>query len=231
MRLRVEPRGRTFTTTELPRGAMPARRLLAASGMHNPRSLVTTVTALALAACAHLPAVPGGTGSGAPPPGLVPPTPLAIGRTAPEGWVIVPDLVGKTRAEAEALVALAGFTAAVESTRPVECEGAPEVEGRINCQAPAAGATVRPYETVQINVYRPTRIAGAIVRSQLLALIGRSEVEARARLAGYGHDGAVAVGPADDGATCAPGTVCGFSVPESGMGVHDPITLYVRAAR
>jgi len=87
---------------------------------------------------------------------------------------------------------------------------------------------VKPYTIVQVNVYQPTRIAGAIVRSQLAALIGKTPAQARAALATYGHDGHVTVEPtARDVPDCAAGRVCGFDVPESGMGIHDAITLYV----
>ncbi len=72
------------------------------------------------------------------------------------------------------------------------------------------------------------RISGAIVRSQLLALIGKEPAAARAALESYGHDGEVKVAPGprfyDD---CGKDRVCAFDVPESGMGIHDPITLYV----
>jgi beta-lactam-binding protein with PASTA domain len=142
--------------------------------------------------------------------------------------VVVPDLIGTTPEEAAALVAEAGFTSSIESSRPVECYDAPEVEGRINCQIPAPGETVRSYTTVQINVYRAQRIAGAVVRAQLLALVGMSPDDARAALASYGHDGFVSVElhPEYD-AGCDEDRVCGFDVPESGMGVHDAITLYI----
>jgi hypothetical protein len=156
-------------------------------------------------------------------------TPDTVERRGSTGAdVVVPDLIGKTREEAEALVAAAGFASAVESSRPVECEDAPQVEGRINCQSPAPGATVKDYVVVQINVYAPTRIAGAIVRDQLVTLYGLTADGARAALAGWGHDGSVMVLTDDahrDG--CEVGRVCRFDRPESGMGVHDAITLYV----
>jgi beta-lactam-binding protein with PASTA domain len=166
--------------------------------------------------------------------GLVKTTPTSVyepertSAPAPGGDVVVPDLSGKTPEEAAALVEAAGFTGAVESSRPVECYDAPEVEGRINCQQPHAGETVKNYVTVQINVYRKQRIAGAVVRDQLLALIGKTPDEARAALAGYGHDGHVWVDMQDEyDADCGADRVCRFSAPESGMGIHDAITLFI----
>lgn len=145
------------------------------------------------------------------------------------GDTIVPNLVGLTREEAFAAVRAAGFTQDVESTRPVACEGAAQVEGKIDCQDPPAGKLVKKYTLVQVNVYAPTRIAGAIVRAQLATLIGKKPDEARAALRKYGHDGEVKVAPNGkrfyEG--CGDARVCAFDVPESGMGVHDPITLFV----
>jgi hypothetical protein len=75
-------------------------------------------------------------------------------------------------------------------------------------------------------------IAGAIVRDQLVTLYGKTPDDAKAALAGWGHDGAVMVMTDDrhhDG--CEVGRVCRFDRPESGMGVHDPITLYTNPRR
>jgi hypothetical protein len=148
--------------------------------------------------------------------------------SASSGETIMPRLVGMTRDQAAAAVRAAGFTQEVESSTPLECEGAPRVEGRVSCQSPPAGKLVKKYTLVQISVYAPQRIAGAIVRDQLAALVGKSPAEARAALEGYGHDGDVKVAPGPrfyEG--CGKDRVCAFSVPESGMGIHDPITLFV----
>jgi beta-lactam-binding protein with PASTA domain len=142
------------------------------------------------------------------------------------GDVVVPDLTGKTEEEAIAAVRAAGFRTEAEA-KPLSCDGAPEVEGQVNCQSPAPGETVKAYAMVQYNVYRKQRISGAVVRDQLAALLGKTPADARKLLESYGHDGRVKVEPDtkfNDG--CADGRVCGFSVSESGMGIHDEITLY-----
>jgi hypothetical protein len=148
-------------------------------------------------------------------------------RPAPGADVVVPDLIGKTREEAAALVDAAGFTQPVESSRPVECEGAPQIDGLVNCQQPHAGEIVKNYTGVQINVYRTQRIEGAVVRAQLAALIGMTPDDARAALAGYGHDGVVSVEVGTYDEACGMDRVCRLSVPESGMGIHDAIKLYI----
>jgi hypothetical protein len=141
---------------------------------------------------------------------------------------VMPSLVGMTREQAAALVRSAGFRHDLESSTPLECEGGPRVEGLVGCQRPPAGALVKKYTLVQVSVHRAGRVAGAIVRSQLLSLIGKEPEEARSALASYGHDGEVKVEPArrhHDG--CGENRVCAFDVPESGMGASDPITLFV----
>ncbi|HUQ05180.1 MAG TPA: PASTA domain-containing protein [Kofleriaceae bacterium] len=142
------------------------------------------------------------------------------------GDVVVPDLTGKTEEEALAAVKAAGFRTEAEA-KPLSCDGAPEVEGQVNCQSPAPGETVKAYAMVQYNVYRTQRISGAVVRDQLAALLGKTPTDARKLLESYGHDGRVKVEPDSkfhDG--CADGRICDFSVSESGMGIHDEITLY-----
>ena len=144
------------------------------------------------------------------------------------GNLIVPNLIGRTREEAMALVKAAGFTADVESSRPVECEDAPQVDGQVSCQDPPAGKIVSRYTTVQINVYQTRSISGAIVRAQLKALLGLPPDKAKAKLVSYGHDGEVTVARASKFVEgCGEDRVCGFDVSEAGIGVHDSITLYV----
>ncbi|MBZ0233627.1 MAG: PASTA domain-containing protein [Deltaproteobacteria bacterium] len=141
--------------------------------------------------------------------------------------VTMPDLIGKSEEEAIAAVRAAGFRQDAESNQMLECVDPPEVDGKVNCQSPSAGETVKAYTLVRIHVYRPQKIAGAVVRHQLLALLGKSPDEAKRALASYGHDGEIKVEPDrefHDG--CGDDRVCRLSVPESGMGIHDPITLY-----
>jgi len=79
----------------------------------------------------------------------------------------VPNLVGKTPEQAQALVKAAGFAHEPEASRPLECEGAPRDPGLINCQDPDAGAVIDRYRMITISVYREQVITGAIVRRQL----------------------------------------------------------------
>jgi hypothetical protein len=153
-------------------------------------------------------------------------SPAGSSSSSSSGDVVVPDLTGKTEEEAIAAVRAAGFRTEAEA-RPLSCEDAPEVEGQVNCQSPAPGETVKAYAMVQYNVYEKQRISGAVVRDQLAALLGKTPADARKLLESYGHDGRVKVEPDSkfhDG--CADGRVCDFSVSESGMGIHDEITLY-----
>jgi len=145
----------------------------------------------------------------------------------------VPNLIGKTPEEARALVQAAGFTAEPEATRPLECEGAPREPGRINCQDPEAGQVVERYRMIAISVYREQVIVGAIVRRQLEALHGLTPDQAKQELKKLGHDGQVSIGEVTDSGgghtyikACGQNKVC-YTSGESGIGVHDDITLYV----
>lgn len=142
---------------------------------------------------------------------------------------VVPNLIGKTREEAIALVAAAGFDSPPESNRVVECEDAAKDEGKINCQDPYPGQVVKKYTMIAIHVYGRMRINGAIVRDQLEQLIGVTPDEAKAKLRSFGHDGEVKVEASSKFyEKCADGKVCDISRPFSGMGVHDDITLYTQ---
>lgn len=146
---------------------------------------------------------------------------------------MVPNLIGKTPEEARALVKAAGFAGEPESTRPLECEGAPREPGLINCQDPDAGQIVERYRMITISVYREQVIHGAIVRRQLEALHGMTPEQAKQQLRKLGHDGQVNVGVVTDhggGQTyledCGENKVC-YTSGESGIGLHDNITLYL----
>jgi hypothetical protein len=157
------------------------------------------------------------------------------GESAPSGssTLTVPNLVGKTMDEAKDIVKAAGFSAEVESSKPVECENAPQDPGKINCQDPEAGKVVQRYAMIQVNVYTPQTFSGSIIRSQLATLHGLSPDQAKAALKKMGHDGAVKIGEITDSGgghafnkACGENKVCSTSG-ESGIGLHDDITLYI----
>jgi hypothetical protein len=149
---------------------------------------------------------------------------------------MVPNLIGKTPDEARALVKAAGFTGEPESTHPLECEGAPREPGLINCQDPEAGQVVERYRMIAISVYREQVIQGAIVRRQLETLHGLTPDQAKQQLKKLGHDGQVSIGEVTDSGgghsylkACGQNKVC-YTSGESGIGVHDDITLYINPA-
>lgn len=146
---------------------------------------------------------------------------------------MVPNLIGKTPDEARALVKAAGFTGEPEATHPLECEGAPREPGLINCQDPEAGQVVERYRMIAISVYREQVIQGAIVRRQLETLHGLTPDQAKQQLKKLGHDGQVSIGEVTDSGgghtylkACGQNKVC-YTSGESGIGVHDDITLYI----
>lgn len=157
--------------------------------------------------------------------------PAASGGGTPKATV--PNLIGRTPEEARVLVKAAGFSGEPESTWPLECEGAPRDPGRINCQDPEAGQVVERYRMVAISVFREQVITGAIVRRQLETLHGLTPDQAKRQLEKLGHDGNVSIGEVTDSGgghtyikECGQNKVCSTSG-ESGIGVHDDITLYI----
>jgi len=149
------------------------------------------------------------------------------------GPITVPNLIGKTKAEAIALVKAAGFQHEVESSRPIACVDAPEEPGRINCQDPEPGKVVARYTMIQVNVYEEHRMAGIIARREIEALHGMTPDQAKARLKQLGHTGEVIVhtvmnAGGGDGfdPKCGDNKVCSTSG-DGGIGLDHRITLYI----
>ncbi len=153
-------------------------------------------------------------------------------QSAGGGQLTVPDLVGKTPEEARAVVKAAGFSAEIESSRPVECVDAPREPGRINCQDPEAGKLVARYTMIQINVYEAQRHDGRIIRDQLQSLRGMTPDQAKQQLKKWGHRGKVTVAVVSDTGgghsfdkDCGENKVCDTS--SAGMGLEDDLILYL----
>jgi beta-lactam-binding protein with PASTA domain len=162
----------------------------------------------------------GGGGGGGDP--TAPTGPVA----APDGngELVVPNVVGKTLDEAQAMAKQAGFHNEVEATHPVECDNAPKDDGKINCQDPAAGAHVKAYSMIQVNVYHQPK-HDHLFREDIEGLRGMTLAAAKARLKALGHTGQVRVRePMQFIASCKAETVCD-SQPESGTGLGDDVEL------
>jgi serine/threonine-protein kinase len=135
-----------------------------------------------------------------------------------DGMVVMPNLVGKTEAEAQALVRAAGFKSEMEHSAPVDCgDSAPRDAGKINCQNVDAGARVKAYTLVQVNIYEPQRHDGRIIRSQLDPIRGKTIEEGKQMLAQLGFKGSVRLEhPTQFVANCALGHICDVQ-PEAGV--------------
>jgi beta-lactam-binding protein with PASTA domain len=145
----------------------------------------------------------------------------------PSGTVTMPNLVGKTEAEANEILRAAGFANPVEHSSPVSCDNAPKDPGKINCQAVDPGTQVRRYALVQVNIYQPQNLGHVLIENQLMALVGKSVDDAKAELAKLGYQGKVIV--SHSGTHCTIGNVCGI-YPSSGVSTSDPneeLTFYV----
>jgi hypothetical protein len=143
---------------------------------------------------------------------------------------IVPDLIGKTLDEARATVQAAGFTSELESRELASCpDAAPgaAVEGRILCQDADPGQPRNRHAPIQVVVYKPQRFPGQILQRQVAELVGLTVDQARQKLRGFGHDGAVKVVRLDQHRSgCAPERVCNVG-PTFSFGVHDEVQLWL----
>jgi len=160
----------------------------------------------------------GSTSSG----GDVAPAPSGGGAS---GMVTMPNIVGKTEAEANAMLAAAGFKSNLEHSRPVDCDNGPKVEGKINCQSPEAGSQTEPYTLVQVNIYAPEHFVGVLVRHQLEPLIGMTVEAGKAELLRLGFKGKIEIEhPLNFIDKCGLGKICEIDH-ESGISTTDPTVV------
>ena len=141
------------------------------------------------------------------------------------GMVTMPNIVGKTEAEANAMLAAAGFKSNLEHSRPVDCDNGPKVEGKINCQSPEAGSQTEPYTLVQVNIYAPEHFVGVLVRRQLKPLIGMTVDAGKAELARLGYHAKIQIDhPMQFIDKCGLGKICEIE-PEDGLSLTDPTAV------
>lgn len=143
-----------------------------------------------------------------------------------DGWVVAPDLEGKSLDEAKAAARSAGFKSEVEEGN-VSCVDEKQTEGKVVCQSVEPGKRVRDYTMIQVHVYKKHVFKGMIVRDQLKPLKGMTLAQARAYLKTQGHTGQLKTETLQQHvANCEKDIVCGVAN-ESGYGVNDDIYVYV----
>ena len=141
------------------------------------------------------------------------------------GMVTMPNIVGKTEAEANAMLAAAGFKSNLEHSRPVDCDNGPKVEGKIDCQSPDAGSQTEPYTLVQVKIYAPEHFVGVLVRRQLKPLIGMTVDAGKAELARLGYHAKIQIDhPMQFIDKCGLGKICEIE-PEDGLSLTDPTAV------
>lgn len=144
----------------------------------------------------------------------------------PSGKVTMPSLVGKTEAEANAMLQAAGFKSNLEHSSPVDCgDGAPKDEGKINCQNVDAGSQVAAYTLVQVNIYQPHHFEGMLVRHQLEPLRGMTVEAGTAELRRLGYTAKIQIDhPFQFIDKCGLNKICDIE-PESGISLTDPTAV------
>ncbi len=162
-----------------------------------------------------------------------PATPVpATSAAEADGRVVMPDLTGKTQAEAQAALRAAGIASELEAnTAVLECEHAAHDEGKVNCQNPEPGARVDRRGIVRVNVFHGAHgHFGVLTRDQTSQLIGMTLGQAKKKLAALGFHGQIDVNESKDVAdTCKYDTVCEV-LPED-FQLDAPITLRVNKAK
>lgn len=143
-----------------------------------------------------------------------------------DGWVVAPDLEGKSFEEAKAAARAAGFRSEVEEGN-VACVDEKPLEGKVVCQNVEPGKRVRDYTMIQVHVYRKHVIANALVRDQLAKLKGMTLAQGRTYLTSLGHTGQLRTETLHQHiANCEKDIICSVAN-EAGVGIHDDVVVYV----
>jgi beta-lactam-binding protein with PASTA domain len=143
-----------------------------------------------------------------------------------DGWVVAPDLEGKSLDEAKAAAKAAGFKSEVEDGN-VACQDEKQLEGKVVCQSVDPGKRVRDYTMIQVHIYKKHVFTGMLVRDQLKPLKGMSLTQARTYLKSLGHTGQLKTETLQQHvASCEKDIVCGVAS-EAGVGIGDDVTVYV----
>lgn len=143
--------------------------------------------------------------------------------------ITMPDLMGKTREEAVALVRAAGFKHEAE-TKPIACNGPEQEVGKVDCQDPEPGKSVRAYTIVVFNVKEGSRLTGMFLRRHFDSLKGMPVEAAKAQAKRDGHSGEIRVKEVSEFiAGCKEKTVCNATDErggQSGMDSKDALILH-----
>jgi len=187
--------------------------------------LATLVAILALAACpmqksgsSTMPGGPGGPIGGGGNPSV-----------SGDAMITMPDLNGKTREEAIAMVQAAGFKHEAE-VQPIACNGPEQEVGKVDCQDPAPGKVVKAYTLVRFNVKEGSRLTGMFLRRHFESLKGMPVEQAKAQAKKDGHAGEIRVKEESEFVEgCKEKTVCSASDErggQSGMDSKDALILH-----
>lgn len=147
-----------------------------------------------------------------------------------DATITMPDLTGMTHDEAIAVVRAAGFRQPAEHKR-IPCYGQAQEVGRVDCQDPEPGKSVKAYSLVVFNVKEGNRLAaGNVLRDDFAKMRGMAVEQAKAYAKSIGHTGELQVKELDEFMTgCKDGTVCTAAHPsgsQSGMSKTDVLVLW-----
>jgi hypothetical protein len=140
----------------------------------------------------------------------------------------VPNLAGKTLAEATALMKSAGFLYEPEPSALNCGDNAPDVEDQqIQCQDPDPGTVVEKNKLVEVAVRHGGHRKGFVLRAQLAPLLDHSVAYVTDALKKLGFVGTIEV-KADANGECFTDHVCRFEPFES-VDIHGHLLLHTSA--
>ena len=141
----------------------------------------------------------------------------------------MPNVVGKTLAEATQILRAAGFHDPPREDGSAICYDVDVPPETISCQDRAAGTSVRTFHELAVRVQHAPRHGTGLTTEDLGTLMGMSVADAKLALARMGFEGVIEVGTtAAFVSGCKLDTICGFE-PQATF-AHDPgrlLKLYV----
>lgn len=124
----------------------------------------------------------------------------------------MPNVVGKTLAEATQILRAAGFTEPPREEGAICADEAAVAPETISCQDRAPGTSVRTFHELGVHVAHAQRRGTGIFESDLMKLVGMPVADAKAALVDLGYVGTIEVQETSDfTAGCKIGTVCNFT--------------------
>lgn len=129
----------------------------------------------------------------------------------PSAEVAMPNVIGKTLAEATQILRAAGFRDPPREDGSAVCYDVDVPPETISCQDRAPGTSVRTFHELAVRIHHAPSPGTGITTRDLGTLMGMTVADAKLALARMGFEGVIEVGPTAAFVTgCKLDTICGF---------------------